>query len=318
MLATMNGRVLLFSVDPEVRWLGTRTLRGLGLALDWADTWEKALDQLAGEPYDLVIFGPDHFALPKVERVVRELLTKKPRFGPVLITAQKSEHYLPLLRQHPEVRHVMAKQPAIEAPAFRALAVKLLGGDLFGLDKYLHPSCPVQERPIVDSAEKNDIVAEVGSFVSGLTGDQGARNAAEMVIDELVMNVLFAAPRDDARPRNLARPRSERVQLAPAEAGKARWACDGRALYLSVEDPFGALTADVLLAHLEARLSGGSEPLGESGGGGFGLFTVYQGVSTFVANVDPGKRSEVIVSIDMRHPYHEVKRMPRALHLFMP
>jgi hypothetical protein len=318
MLRKMEGRVLLFSVDPEVRWLGTRALRGLGLELDFADTWEKALSGLDGPPYDLVIFGPDHFALPKVERVVAQLLERQPRCGPVLITAQKSEHYLPLLRQHREVRHILAKQPGLEARAFRALAVKLLGGQTLGLDKYVDPACPVHEVVIDDSTKKDDYLTEAVDFARGLTNDHAALTGVETVVDELVMNVLFAAPRDAGKPRYLTLTREHVVKLPPEEAGRLRYACDGNHLYLAVSDPFGGLTSETILAHIEARLSGGSEPLSDSGGGGFGLFTAYQGVSSFVVNVVPNQCTEVITAIDLRHPYHEVKRMPRALHLYIP
>jgi hypothetical protein len=316
MLERMDGRVLLFSVDPDVRWLGTRTLRGLGLEIAFADTWEKALGLLGDEPYDLVIFGPDHFALPKVERVIDELTNRKVKYGPVLITAQKSEHFLPLMRQYREVRHILAKQPGIEPVAFRALARKLLGGDLFGLDKYIDPSVDVHEIVIDDSTKKNEYIEEVAAFARRLTHDRGAIEGTEKVVDELVMNALFSAPHDGNKPRYLHLPRHQPIRLSAAEAGRLRYTCDGHQLYVSMSDPFGSLTADTLLAHIEARLSGVSEPLGESGGGGFGLFTAYQSVSSFVVNVAPGQRTEMITAIDLRHPYHEVRRMPRALDLY--
>src|SRR5690349_19866502 len=111
----MEGRVLIFSVDPDVRWMGIRTLRGLGLTVEHSDTWEKALSFLGGTPFDLVLFGPDHFALPKVERLVQHLKREQPKVVPVFVVAQKTEHYIPLLRQHPEVRHVVARRHGMSA-----------------------------------------------------------------------------------------------------------------------------------------------------------------------------------------------------------
>src|SRR5262249_25266466 len=153
-------------------------------------------------------------------------------------------------------------------------------------------------------------------FAQSLTSDAGAQSGVETVVEELVMNALYNAPHDGDAARYMHLHRSEPVKLQSAEAAKLSYACDGYRLHIGVSDPFGRLTADTILAHIEARLSGNSEPLTGSGGGGFGIFTIYQSSSSLVVNLDPGKRTEVVSIIDLTHPFHEVKRDAKSFHLF--
>jgi hypothetical protein len=312
----MQGRVLIFSVDPEVRWLGIRTLRGLGLTVEHSDTWEKALAFLGGEPFDLVLFGPDHFALPKVEKVVQHLKREQPRVIPTFVVAQKTEHYIPLLRQYPEVRHVVARQHGLAGHEIVVLASKLLGGDIFGFGHYLSPSVAVHELSITDSTKKYDYIEQVLGFGRLLSGDQPTLTTIETIVDEMVMNALYNAPHEDGKALFMHLPRSEPVKLTAAAAGTFRYACDGERLYLGISDPFGRLTPEKILAHIEARLAGGSEQISESGGGGFGLFTIFQNASSMVLNLAPEKCSELIATLDLRAPLHETKRLAKSLHFF--
>jgi hypothetical protein len=312
----MAGRVLIFSVDPEVRWLGIRTLRGLGLTVEHSDTWEKALAFLGGEPFDLVLFGPDHFALPKVEKVVQHLKREQPQVVPIFVVAQKTEHYIPLLRQYAEVRHVVARQHGTAAHEIMVLARKLLSREVLGLGHYLAPDVVVRELMVTESAQKYGYIEEVLGFARMLTGDQATLTTVETIVDEMVMNVLYNAPHESGRPRYMHLARSEPIKLTAEEAGTLRFACDGERIYLAASDPFGKLTADTILAHIEARLAGGSEQITESGGGGFGLFTIFQNASSMVLNLVPGRCSELIATLDLRAPLHETKRQAKSLHFF--
>jgi hypothetical protein len=189
-------------------------------------------------------------------------------------------------------------------------SVKLLGGDIFGLEKYLSWGAKVSERHVGGYEEKREAMAEVTAYAK----DVGARRPViakiESVVDELLMNALYDAPQ---------------VAGATERAPDAlvRWACDGRYFAVSVEDSYGALAKESILEHLaRARQERGrpraSSPDAEGNGqgAGLGLYFILSSVTRFIANLEPGKRTEVVCLFDLKQSGREAEACARSLHVF--
>ena len=82
-------RVLIVEDDPEVGDLLTRTLQGAAWAADLVTTGARALDALAGAPYDLVVLDR---GLPDMDgvRVCREWRARGGRAPVLMLTARGS------------------------------------------------------------------------------------------------------------------------------------------------------------------------------------------------------------------------------------
>jgi len=279
--------------------------------------------RIAEGGYDLVMlnFDPPVRADPRWNEVFDLLAARPPPCGVVLHATAASEDYLPLLAERPFVRNLIAKNAEpLDAEELIATASKLLRGDLFGLDKYLLWGVEPLRIAVRDSRAKLAHVGQVASFAERLGCPARTVALVESIADELITNAIYNAPRDAAgRPKYAGVPRRQSVVLDDGEAAELAFACDGHFLGIALVDPFGALTQDTIVAYLNRCLVR-PEPLAAShasSGAGIGLYRIFQSLSKFVVNVDPGRRTEVIALIDLRLTMKRFRQAPKSFHIFV-
>ncbi len=136
----------------------------------------------------------------------------------------------------------------------------------------------------------------------------------ESVVDELLMNALYDAPA--ARHGVAADTRSG--QPAADARAQLRWAGDGRYFAVSVQDDFGELHKESILDHLERarRERGKPRSSDEVGGAGLGLYFILSSVTRFIANIEPGRRTEVVCLFDLKQSGRDAETCARSLHVF--
>jgi hypothetical protein len=196
-------------------------------------------------------------------------------------------------------------------------SVKLLSGDIFGLEKYLAWGVKVSEAAVQSYEAKREALIAV----TGSARDAGARRPTvsriESVVDELLMNAMYDAP---AVASGTAPPTPRRISEPVGDSEAVlRWASDGRYFAVSVEDRYGALAKDVILDHLQrARVERGKprSSATQPGGAGLGLYFILSSVTRFIANVDPGKRTEVVCLFDLKQGGRDADTCARSLHVF--
>lgn len=222
-----------------------------------------------------------------------------------------------------EVEHVLARSDEGDE-SFDALArevvvtaEKLLRKDLFGIEKYL-PSFGVEisQLDVKSAQERDDVVECVSDHVAWLGAGSEARRAVAAVVDELVTNAIYDAPRTaDGKARYAARDRKEKFTLDPWEHVTVRWGSSGDHIAISVADCFGALRPEHVRACLERCLTEGDQIEQKAGGAGLGLYTALSYCTQLVVNIEQGTRTELIAVIDLRRG-QTVRRGGRSLHLF--
>ena len=192
---------------------------------------------------------------------------------------------------------------------------KLASGDLFGLEKYLAWGVRVSEMSVGSYEEKRAALLAVTSSAR----DAGARRPMvariESVVDELLMNAMYDAP---AAARGVAPQVPSDLLERVAAPAQLRWASDGRHFAVSVADGFGALVKGAIVDHLQRARAERGRPRGsaEGAGAGLGLYFIVSSVTRFIANVDPGTRTEVIGLFDLRHAGRDSDVCARSLHVF--
>jgi hypothetical protein len=195
---------------------------------------------------------------------------------------------------------------------------KLISGDIFGLEKYLAWGALVHERWVASYDEKREALLEVAAYAAEVGARRQVVGRIESVADELLMNALYDAP---AARLGVTPPSPVGHDLRPSagdgEPALMRYACDGRYLALSVRDGYGELRKEAILDHIErARAMKGSPQLKPSGGAGLGLYFVITSVTRFVANIDPGRATEVIGLFDLKAAGRDQEGCARSLHIF--
>ena len=175
---------------------------------------------------------------------------------------------------------------------------KLIKNELFGAEKYLLWGTNLQETTITRGSQRAQLVAHLSEQVRARGQSARVASMAMLVADELISNAVHNAPLDAAGTHYRAElPRDQEIELDERHRVLLRWGCDARYLAIEVTDFFGSLDRDTILTALAKN------DVRESGGGaGMGVALAYRSCDHLVFNLAPGKRTEIIALIDVRHP----------------
>jgi hypothetical protein len=181
----------------------------------------------------------------------------------------------------------------------RITSVKLVSGDLFGLEKYLAPSTIVGERIVRCGVTKRRAIDQVCAWAEASGARRPTVHRITSVTDELLMNALREG--------------------GAGSTACLRWGADDAGLAISVGDGCGSLRQRDVIEHVRRarRERGRPEPATDDGGGaGLGLYLVLANVAGLVVNVAPGNRTEVVCLFDRARGTHPSGQRVRSLHVF--
>jgi len=319
----MRGkRILFYDPDPRARRVAERALAATGSEIVSAVDTDDLMVKIEANGWDLMMinYDPPLRDDPRWASRLDTLEHRWPRTKLVLHSTAPTEDYLPLMASRRFLRNVIAKNDEpLEPDELIITAEKLLRGDLFGLQKYLlwgiEPYCV----RINDSRKKQDYINEVASYAQSLGCNERVVELIETIVDELVTNAIYNAPRTPTgEPKYQMRSRRDPVILEENETGELQFGCDGDYIAVAQIDPFGSLTQETVVSYLNRCLVRGADQLSDaSGGAGIGLFRVFQSLSKFIINIDPGKKTEVISLIDLRLTMKRFRQAAKSFHIFI-
>lgn len=305
--ARVAPRAVCVTSSPSLRRTLRRTLGAAGSIVEFHDTIEGATA--------IVTEG----ALVVVDQTVRRTLDRAQlealgRGAGLIVIGESLESDEAVAAAHARgMNHLIGEGDDPDDAELVVTSVKLLSRDIFGLEKYLAWGVRVSDIVVTSYEDKREAMTSVCAYAR----DVGARRPVvakiESVVDELLMNALYDAPA-------VAGP--EVTRRDPRAV--LRWGCDGRYFAVSVEDDYGALQKQAILEHLaRARLERGrpraSDPNaapGTAAGAGLGLYFILSSVTRFIANIDPGRRTEVICLFDLKQSGRDAESCARSLHVF--
>jgi len=291
-----------------------RTLHGAGSDVVFfpsADALEAAL--AAGASPHIIVLDSDSRHGVDVGRLGS--LTR----AQVMVVGEsiENEDVLALLREE-ALNHILASAGASEEDALLITSGKVFQGDIFGVEKYLAWGALVRERVVATYDAKREALHEISQYAA----DTGARRQVvarvESVADELLMNALYDAPAIRAGTQPTTEVGHAPRPVAGATPAVLRYACHGRMLGVSVRDSYGELRKEAILDHVaRARAMRGTPQLKPTGGAGLGLYFVIASVTRFIANIDPGRMTEVIGLFDIQATGRDQDGCARSLHIFV-
>jgi hypothetical protein len=291
--------------DPVLRRILRRSLYAAGSAVEFLNDAQELLT-LGGEPADLVLIDGASRQREAVEQVLERLDTK------VIVLGDGVDHEdaLRLLRRH-RCNHLIGREHAVDEDELVVTTVKLLSGDIFGMEKYLTWGVGILERQVTGYDDKRLAIAQVAEHAREVGCRRQMVARIETAADELLMNALYDAP---AAANGKAAPHA-------AEPALLRYGCDGKFFGLSVRDAYGALRKQNILDNIERARDEQGTPrapdASESGGAGLGLYFILSSATRFIANIDPGKSTEVICLFDMRGTARDFHYRAKSLNIFL-
>jgi hypothetical protein len=304
-------RALCITRNAALRRTLRRTLNATGSTVEFLDH----LSRESATGAALIIIDQDcrKQSDPRLIQVIGE-------GGKIIILGDSIEddEVVALLRALP-MDHVISDSAGPDETELVVTSMKLLSGDIFGLHKYLAWGAKIYEKTIQSFGDKRMALYKVADAAREAGARRPVINRIESVTDELLMNALYDAPAISKGVSRQSRiDKSTGGDVPIDEAASLRYASDGRYFAVSVQDNYGELHKEAILDHLtRARAERGRpKSAGESGGAGLGLYLILSSVTRFIANIDPGQRTEVICLFDLRQSGRETDMCARSLHIF--
>ncbi|MCX5697679.1 MAG: hypothetical protein NTU54_06925 [Candidatus Omnitrophica bacterium] len=195
---------------------------------------------------------------------------------------------------------------------------KLFSKDIFGIEKYLAKDAKSFEVELQHSNRKQECMDKAALFAAGFTQDRRILSAVQNTVDELFMNAFFDAPcNEKGEYTYLQEDRTKSVTLPHDEAVVLRCACDGKNLAISMTDRFGSLERSRFFGYLVRCITSSDTQVEiKPGGSGVGVYNVLQNSSSFVVNLHPLKRTEVISILDIGSSMREFQKKAKSFHIF--
>jgi len=240
----------------------------------------------------------------------------------ILVTDLPMAEYCALLQQKDLLLldHVVANLDSEWTTSDLAITLqKLIRRDFFGIEKYLSPESNLQIQLIKGSADRESCNKKVQDWVESCGLGKNIGRLAYGICEELLMNAIYDAPIAGGRTHYEDMERHESRALASDEWATLRYGVDGRLFAISITDPFGAFARDKWFSYLRKALKrDDSEALIDTkkSGAGLGLFKMLYSSHGVVCNVEPGKKTEVIILISLNLPVRDFVHMPRSIHYF--
>jgi len=159
----------------------------------------------------------------------------------------------------------------------------------------------VHEWRVMSPADKETIIAGLGHLLDGADDAHDfLRQRATLLVDEMLENALYAAPRD-ASGRQLFRKGDKRGAL-PGEQITLRCAYDGERLALEVSDSWGSLSPETVRRFIALNLAAEEA---ETDRAGRGLFFMWHLMDDFYVSVKPGEETAVGGTLPLMYPNPE-------------
>ena len=314
--AIQSKRVLLAESNKKQQIIAKMALGGTGVLLDIVSTLEEATAKVQDSaPYDLIMFDTTMIEIANIAS------KKNPQVHLVLMTSENLPKYAGTIRQLTKIPQIVSRNEDDRTFTIKNIlttVIKLLGQELFGLERYMAPGVDIQGKLVVSSQHRTDVIQEVDQYFEKLGIRRANRDRMKLVLEEMLMNAIYDAPTTpEGKSLFNHLPRSQDVVLKPEQQSLVRFATDGLIFAISVTDPFGALRGTTLVNYLEHNYAGTGSDLNEKegkGGAGRGLHQIVENSDLVVFNVDPGKKTEAIALFNVE--VKEATNQTPTFHFF--
>jgi CheY-like chemotaxis protein len=314
-----RGLILVVHGDRKTQRAMHRILGSTLYTIDAVDNLAQAHKLLDQRVPALVVL--DHRTL--IAEGGREFAARAAAAGTsacLVLMSEHDGHDLPRLFTHGSLTNLLGNPMPILAEELTATALKLLRGDIFGLEKYMAWGVEVRTVELADAQHRSDAVDALTADVRAFGLGPRVASLASLVADELLSNALYNAPVDnEGRPTRMEEERYRTRPLTGRDIVSLRYACDARYLAIEINDRYGSVERATILEHLAKCSSrGASHKVDFHGtGAGMGLGLVYSCCNHLVFNLDPGKRTEVIALLDVRFKPAELGSLVSSFNLFV-
>ncbi|MBU1534909.1 hypothetical protein KKF84_06290, partial [Myxococcota bacterium] len=171
-------------------------------------------------------------------------------------------------------------------------------GNIFGMEKYLAEGDQVSYLRFKDFQGRQYVLSKVDEVAKVMGIRRMRRQHAVQAAEELVMNALYNAPRDETGEILFGNiDPHKRVSMDSPKPVSLRYSTTEQGLFMAVRDRFGALNKGTVLAYLKKCIYSNEQIDRKTIGAGLGIYLTVNRVQSYVVNVAPDVATEVIINI---------------------
>jgi DNA-binding NarL/FixJ family response regulator len=259
-----------------------------------ADCAESALALPQLDKFDLVISDINMPGMPGYE-LLKRVRQLSPRTKVVLITAYDVDNYVRMAKEH-GICNIISKTVPFNFSELSTVVGNLISGDIFGIEKYMAKGFQrLKSYTVKSSADAKDVREEIlVEFLKHMESTGELR----LVLDEIVTNALYHSPRDAQGNEKY----KEFSNLTLEEHEYIRLDCviDNEKYGVAISDSQGSLSKETVLYKMDRHIKG--EGILDDSGRGLFMSRIF--ADRLIVNIDPGKKTEVII-LNYRSPVYQ-------------
>ncbi len=262
-----------------------------------AENTEKALGLPDVGKFDLVISDINMPGIPGYEllKVIKE---KYPSTKVVLITAYDVDDYIRMSIEH-GICNIISKTVPFNFKELDAVVNGLLTGNIFGLSRHMEKDQKIlKEYSIRSSAEAKEVREDILKIFLNHIDNTGE---LRLVLDEIVTNAIYHSPKDKNGQEKYRE--FSNIELAENEYISISCAIDNEKYGVSITDNQGTLSKNTVLYKIDRHIRG--EGVLDDSGRGIFMSRIF--ADRLIINIDPGKKTEIIVFNYRKPLYHGFK-----------
>lgn len=265
---------------------------------------------------ELPRFFEDHFVICDVENLVAEEgLQDIDRSLLYLLSDRSNEENVRLLEKY-KLKHIVGHNPDTYCTELISHLAKTEQGQIWGVQHYLESDAAIKVLSLSDSKFTNEMVKDALSHFDFKGYFNSPLEYLQVMANELISNSLYKGPNRRRESQGLTSPdRKTPVFLKGADMVQVTLAMDSKGVALSVQDSFGGLSYDILVASLKRSFEE-KTPMDKKDGAGLGLYLTFLHSNQFIVNFRENFRTEVICIIERNKRYKNYKERIRSFHFF--
>jgi len=285
--------ILVVDDEPEMREMIADYLTDSeGYSVLTAESGREALDEvLPNNKIDLIL---SDINMPEMKgfELLHEVREKYPEIKRMLITAYNVEDYFELALKY-DVGNIFAKTTPFNFSELSSSIINLLTKDIFGPDRFFTKNGAKKQEQII--IKKSDQIATCAEHLVNSLPEKTRAKKLEVVLVELLTNAVFYGARDES-PEDKTTWNHE-FELSEQEAISIQVMEDEEKYAISIVDNGGKITKNDILFWLNRQSSRDENgmPIGVFDSHGRGLFIARRYIDRVVMNIDPNKKTEVII-----------------------
>ncbi|MBI1291122.1 hypothetical protein GC173_07740 [bacterium] len=234
------------------------------------------------------------FAKELLPSEVSTLVDQRGQLPIGLVTCQQTDDYLTELRRWGILQVAVKNEPLIPEEACHFIDCLRDPSSGFGLHAHLYHTMEMYNVSVSTMKEKNEAIESVINHFATSGFEVHELYDVRLILEEALNNALFHAFRTPTGEEKYSV--STLVQLDPKEKVRIEYGNNARMAGFSVTDSAGSLKVHTILDKLERQLN--KEGLFDSSGRGLYLSRML--TTSFIINIEEGKRTQVLALFDKR------------------